>query len=653
MSRNQPNHLGNENSPYLLQHAYNPVDWHPWGFLSLDKAKNENKLLIISIGYAACHWCHVMEHESFEDDAVAQIMNTRFVPVKVDREERPDIDAVYMSAAWATTGRGGWPLNAIALPDQRPVFAGTYFRKDDWIYILNYYAMLWQSQPAELEYQAQQIGSGMRRHFIVPSAVDAGEIPASMADTLFDTMRSDFDEINGGSYGAPKFPMPVIQIFLHEYGLLHQNARALQHLSLTLARMHRGGIYDHLGGGFSRYSVDARWEVPHFEKMLYDNAQLISLYSRAFQQSANEEWRAVVHETIRFAERELMNSNGLFFSSIDADSEGEEGAFYVWREDEIRRILEQDAELLMKAYGCSPSGNWEKGVNVLRLSDVEIGDAEKASLFKARDILFSEREKRIRPATDDKILTAWNGLMISALTDAYMAFGEERWLELAVRCAEFYHESLVQRGWKLWRNAKNGALDNPAFLDDYSLLISAFLDLYQITFEQRWLTSATLLTEKVNQHFSDSGGLFFNLSSDETPALVQRAVELSDNVIPSGNSVMAHNLLVAGHILARAEWIDQSERMLTAMLPQIKANPAFHANWARLLLVCGESATTVKIVAEEPALIRKDFLPHFKPGVIWSGEREAGMTTKIYVCKGKSCFQPVDSASEAITLLQS
>lgn len=651
MSKSQPNHLVKENSPYLLQHAYNPVDWYPWGFLSLEKAKSENRLLVISIGYAACHWCHVMEHESFEDDDVAQIMNMRFVPVKVDREERPDIDAVYMAAAWATTGRGGWPLNAIALPDQRPVFAGTYFRKDDWIYILNYYAMLWQSQPAELEYQAQQIASGMRRHFIIPTAVAAGEIPAEIAGTLFDKMHSDFDEINGGSYGAPKFPMPAVQIFLLEYGQLKHNENALQHLYLTLEKMHRGGIYDHLGGGFSRYSVDARWEVPHFEKMLYDNAQLVSLYSRAFQQVASEEWRVAVHETIRFVERELMSSDGLFYSSIDADSEGEEGAFYVWREDEIRRILKQDADLLMKAYSCSPSGNWEKGVNVFRKSDLEIEDDEIARLFKARDILFSEREKRIRPATDDKILTAWNALMISALTDAYRAFGEERWLELAVRCSEFYHESLVQRDWKLWRNAKNGALNNPAFLDDYSFLISAFQELYQITFEDRWLTSATLLTEKVIQHFSDTGGLFFNLSSDETPALVQRAVELSDNVIPAGNSVMAHNLFIGGHILGKNEWIVRAEQMVTAMMPQIKANPAWHANWARLLLRSGESATTVKIVSEEPALIRKDFLRHSGPGVIWSGKREAGMTTKIYVCKGKSCFQPVDCVPEAIKLL--
>lgn len=651
MSKSQPNHLVKENSPYLLQHAYNPVDWYPWGFLSLEKAKSENRLLVISIGYAACHWCHVMEHESFEDDAVALIMNNRFVPIKVDREERPDIDSVYMAAAWATTGRGGWPLNAIALPDQQPIFAGTYFRKDDWVYILNYYAMLWQSQPAELEYQARQIASGMRRHFIIPSATNNAEIPSGIGGTLFNTMQSDFDEFNGGSYGAPKFPMPVVQIFLLEYGQLKSNEKAWQHLYLTLGKMHRGGIYDHLGGGFSRYSVDARWEVPHFEKMLYDNAQLISLYSRAFQQSANEEWRAVVHETIRFVERELMNPDGLFYSSIDADSEEEEGAFYVWREDEIRWILEQDADLFMKVYSCSPSGNWEKGVNVLRMSDVKMSDEEKANLSKARDILFSEREKRIRPATDDKILTAWNALMISALTDAYMAFGEERWLELAVRCAEFYHESLVQRGWKLWRNAKNGALDNPAFLDDYSLLISAFLDLYQIAFEERWLTSATLLTEKVIQHFSDTGGLFFNLSSDETPALVQRAVELSDNVIPAGNSVMAHNLFIGGHILGKNEWIVRAEQMVIAMMPQIKANPAYHANWARLLLLSGESATTVKIVAGEPARIRKDVLWHFRPGVIWSGKRDAGMTTKIYVCKGKSCFQPVDSVSEAIKLL--
>jgi uncharacterized protein YyaL (SSP411 family) len=556
-----------------------------------------------------------------------------------------------MAAAWATTGRGGWPLNVIALPDQRPIFAGTYFRKEDWIYILNYYAMLWQSQPGELEHQAQQIASGMRRHFIIPSAADADEIPAGTANSLFNTMQSDFDEINGGSYGAPKFPMPAIQIFLLGYGHLNHNAAALKHVELTLEKMHRGGIYDHLGSGFSRYSVDARWEVPHFEKMLYDNAQLLSLYSEAYLQLPKSGWKTVVEETIGFAERELMNEEGLFFSSIDADSEGEEGAFYVWSAEEIRRVLQDDARLFMETYSCSPSGNWENGVNVLRMKNGKIGDKEKEKLAKARLLLLEERNKGVRPATDDKILTGWNALMISALTDAYRTFGEERWLKLAIRCGAFYHESLLRRDWKLWRNAKNGELNNPAFLDDDSLLISAFLDLYQTTFDERWLNGASILTESVIKHFSDAGGLFFNLSSDESPALVQKAVELSDNVIPSGNSVMAHNLFTGGHILGRNDWIVRSEQMVAAMLPQIRANPAYHANWARLLLRFGEGLTTVKIVAEEPVTVRKEFFRYYLPGVIWSGKRESGSATQIFVCRGKTCFTPVESVEEALSLI--
>jgi uncharacterized protein YyaL (SSP411 family) len=603
--------------------------------------------MVISIGYAACHWCHVMEHESFEDEEVARAMNNHFISVKVDREERPDLDAVYMAAAYATTGRGGWPLNVIALPDQRPVFGGTYFRKKDWLYILDYYAGLWEKQPDELRYQASQIAQGMNRHFRIPQAPDDSFFSENLAGSLFTRMQPDLDEVNGGTHGAPKFPMPVHLRFLLDFGIRSGHQAALDHTRLTLDRMFEGGIYDHLGGGFSRYSVDASWHVPHFEKMLYDNAQLISLYAKAYRFFRNEKWEKVVEETIAFAEKELMRQDGLFYASLDADSEGKEGAYYAWTEAEIRKTLGDHAEAFLSHFSCSAAGNWENGENVLRIAKSEQWKADKAWLNQMLEV----REKRARPATDDKILTGWNALMICGLVDAWKTFGHEKWLRMAETTAGFYLDRLSAEKGKLWRNSKNNDFSNEAYLDDYGLLMAAFLELYQATFGEKWLAAAEMLNQQVLSHFSSKEGPFFNLVSDEVPALVIQPVELSDNVIPASNSVMAHNLVVLGHILENQFYISRAEQMLAAMLPHLQTNPAFHANWARLLLRSGESTITVKIIAEDPFLVRKVFFSHVMPGVIWSAKREAGVKREIFICKGKTCFTPVESVEEALRIL--
>mgnify|MGYP000986571066 CR=1 FL=1 len=477
MKTNPPNHLITERSPYLLQHAFNPVDWHPWGFLSADSTISGNKLLVISIGYAACHWCHVMEHESFSDAEVARVMNERFFSVKVDREERPDVDAVYMAAAYATTGHGGWPLNVIALPDQRPVFGGTYYAKRDWLYILKYYADLWEKQPEELTFQADQISAGMQRHFILPPDPGKNVVPEDLPAMLFESMVPALDHDNGGTWGAPKFPMPVNLLFMLEYGFGHHDQRAAGHVYFTLDRMWQGGIYDHVAGGFSRYSTDVRWHVPHFEKMLYDNAQLVSLYAGASRSHPDSSWKEVVAETVSFVSRELMNPEGLFFASLDADSEGREGSFYTWTAAEIRSVLGNDAQRFMEQFGCTDTGNWEEGLNVLHRANIPGG-----SFSRERGLLLAARQKRVRPATDDKILTAWNGLMISALNDAWQTFGENARMKTARHAAGIYLDRLRGTGWKLWRvtgNEKNGP---PAFLDDYVFLAAPFADLYQSTF---------------------------------------------------------------------------------------------------------------------------------------------------------------------------
>jgi hypothetical protein len=660
MMEKKPNHLIKENSPYLLQHAWNPVDWHPWDENALGEAVEKKKLLVISIGYAACHWCHVMEHESFEDEEVAKIMNRDFISVKVDREERPDVDHVYMAAAYATSGRGGWPLNVIALPDQRPVFAGTYFSKRDWISILDYFSDLYRSHPEELIHQASEIGKGMKKMHHLPLLADTEVLSSTTLNEIFSTWEEDLDMVNGGTYGAPKFPMPANLSFLLSYGVRYKNLKAVDYVRLTLDKMAGGGIYDQLGGGFSRYSVDAAWQVPHFEKMLYDNAQLISLYAQAFAATRQPEYKKVVEESVVFIERELSSADGLFLASIDADSDGTEGAFYAWTQDAIRKYLGDDCGLFLEYFSCRENGNWEHQLNVLRKSanDEEIAgkynltiDQLSSYLDVSRNQLFAVRSNRNRPATDDKILTCWNALMISALTDAAGALNKPAWLEKAVTVATWYRENLISLNGKLWRNSKAGSFFITAFLDDYSFLIKAFLDIYQSTLDASWMTSADLLTKEVILHFTAEDGIFFRLSSDEAPRLIQETVELSDNVIPASNSQMAWNLFVLGRLLNHESYVLRSEEMLKKMVPQIKRNPAFHANWALLLDDFISGPVEVTIAGNEKLKLLQEFSGYYLPGVIFSC-RPDSMKSQIFICQGKTCYSPVEIVPEALLILQ-
>jgi uncharacterized protein len=672
MTEKKPNHLLGENSPYLLQHAYNPVDWYPWGAVALNKAREENKLLVISIGYAACHWCHVMEHESFEDDEVADVMNRNFISVKVDREERPDIDHVYMKAAYATTGRGGWPLNVIAAPDQLPVFAGTYFSKNDWLYVLKYFADIHHTRPEELLLQSLEVGKGMKRQQYQPFPDGPELLDSAVLHGIFESLEEDLDFVNGGTQGAPKFPMPANLGFLLNYGIEYQNAKALGYIWLTLDKMAMGGIYDHLGGGFCRYSVDAFWHVPHFEKMLYDNAQLISLYSQAFSATGNYSYHKIVEESVAFIERELTSSEGLFYASLDADSEGTEGAFYAWTNDEIHQYLGDNAGMFEDYYSCVHFGNWENNLNVLRRScpDEEFAIAhsipvDQLSLFveKCKNQLFTLRTNRIRPATDSKILTCWNALMISALTDAAHAFNRPQWLKKAIAAADFFRIRLTERNGKLWRNSNAQPFTIAGFLDDYCFLIKSFLDVYQSTLDEIWLRAAEWLTGEVLLHFTAEDGLFFNLSSDQEPRLIQDSVELSDNVIPASNSQMARNFFVLGHLLENEGYLLRSEMMLKKMVPQIKRNPAFHANWASLLADFISGPATIRIVGNRSQECLREFTGKYLPNVIFSGSLakiaphpgERGNDnekTLIYICQGKTCFNPVETVQEALQILR-
>lgn len=581
------NHLIGETSPYLLQHAHNPVNRYPWGKEALDKARKEEKLIIVSIGYAACHWCHVMEHESFEDEDVATYMNDHFVAVKVDREERPDLDQVYMNAVQLLTGRGGWPLNCIALPDGRPVYGGTYFPKAQWIEMLTQVLTFVKQRPDKAQQQAEALTQGVQASEIVYRNTEEAEFTTDDLDCIFTAWKGDMDYANGGHRGAPKFPLPVGYQFLLHYHYLTRNADALKAVTTILDKMAGGGIYDQIGGGFARYSTDEYWKVPHFEKMLYDNAQLVSLYSAAYQQTKDPRYKLIAGETLDFIRREMTSEEGGFYSSFDADSEGKEGKFYVWTRGELQRVLGGKADVIIDYYSVTENGNWEGGQNILFTSarDKEIADRYKITeselaqrVQEAKKVLLSERAGRIRPGLDNKILTSWNALMLKGYVDAYRVFDNKEYLGIALRNADFIIAKIKSSDGGLDRNYKNGTASINAFLDDYAFTASAFISLYQATFDERWLQEARQLTTYAIAHFYDEDSGMFYYTSDLDAALIARKMEITDNVIPSSNSEMAKNLFVLGQYFYDDEYIRKSEKMLINVGQDAFKGGAYYAN---------------------------------------------------------------------------
>ncbi|MEE9450179.1 MAG: thioredoxin domain-containing protein, partial [Ignavibacteriaceae bacterium] len=655
------NKLINESSPYLLQHAHNPVDWHAWNDEALSKAKSENKLLVISIGYAACHWCHVMEHESFEDTTVANVMNEFYVSIKVDREERPDVDQVYMDAAYLITGSGGWPLNIIALPDGRPVYAGTYFRKDDWLKVLNYFKDLYIKEPGMFEQEATKLTEAIR----------SIRIPGiNNEDTLFtkDELNSAFigvinniDYNEGGTKGAPKFPMPDIYKSLLTFYYHTNNKEALEAVTITLNKMALGGIYDQLGGGFARYSTDDKWIAPHFEKMLYDNGQLVSLYSHAYKVTGNVLYKKVVYETLDFVERELTDNSGGFYSSLDADSEGEEGKFYVWEKEEIDKLLGSDTELFCEYYSVEEGGNWEEK-NILFISQdknelLEEYSLDEESLDKkidgAREKLFKKRSKRVRPGLDDKILTSWNALMLGGYIDAYFTFGEKKFLDAALTNGNFILNNLVKEDGRLYRNFKEGKSSINAFLDDYAYTIETFIKLYEATFDETWLYNAKSLADYALQHFSDNKSGFFFFTSDEDDPLIARKIDFSDNVTPSSNSSLAAGLFKLSKYFYSEDYETVVKKLVLAMKEVMFKSPAFHANWLNTASYLVYPYFEVAVVGDGFELFRKEISQSYLPNIsVLGGSKNVSMEllnnkyvngkTIIYVCEDKVCQLPVE-----------
>ena len=666
------NALVNETSPYLLQHAHNPVDWYPWNEQTLAKAKAEGKLLLISIGYSACHWCHVMEHESFEDAEVAKIMNDNFICIKVDREERPDLDQVYMTAVQLMNQRGGWPLNCVALANGKPFWGGTYFRKDDWKKQILGLANTYKTEPNRVIEFADRLSLGIQQVENISLNTDEVNFTWKDLNNMVSPWAERFDNAEGGSNGAPKFPMPNAYSFLLKYGHLANNKQVLDHVELTLDKMAFGGIYDQMGGGFSRYSVDKSWKAPHFEKMLYDNGQLVSLYADAYLKFKKPLYREVVFESLEFIERELTAENGAFYSALDADSEGEEGKFYVWNEIELKLFIREDFDIFKDYYNINSKGLWEHGNYILLRKKTKKENAKKykisitaleTKIQNWKSILMAERDKRIRPGLDDKSLTSWNGLMLKGYVDAYMAFGESKHLEVALKNAKFISENQMQADGKLWHSYKDGRSTINAYLEDYAIVSSAFISLYESTFDEVWLSRAEQLVNYALEYFYDKNSGMFFFTSDLDPQLVARKMEINDNVIPASNSVMANALFDLGTILDKENYKKMSIKMLNNIKPEMDSYASGYANYATLMLKQVSPYYEVAIIGKDAHKKTMEMNTKYYPNTLFIGSfKESDLellkgkyveeTTMIYVCENKVCQLPTTNIMEAIKLIK-
>ncbi len=668
---NYTNKLIHETSPYLLQHAHNPVDWYPWGDEALEKAKTENKLLIVSIGYSACHWCHVMEKESFENEEVARLMNAHFICIKVDREERPDIDNIYMDAVHLMGRQGGWPLNCIALPDGRPVFGGTYFQKENWIEVLQKVNELFVNEREQLHEYAERLSDGLKQQAIMHINTREYEFNEDNLNEMVFNWSKSFDMKWGGSQGAPKFPMPNGISFLLQYYYFTRDEEVKDYVELTLDKMASGGIYDHIGGGFTRYSTDEYWMVPHFEKMLYDNAQMIGLYSEAYKLFKKDRYKDVVYETVEFLNSELTNKSGGIYSALDADSEGVEGKFYVWTIAEIEEILKRNAPIFIDYFNLTKTGNWEQGVNVIH-NEIElkkiakqysISVEEAYSILKnSKQLLLDVRNKRIRPRTDTKILTAWNALAITALVDAYRAFGEKDFLDKSIELGKYFKNTHIAKDGTVKRMLKKDAEDISGFLDDYALLAQAYLSIYEATFDEAWLKESRKISDMAIKKFFDpvSGMFFYHISSDSS--LFSTKQEIQDNVIPSSNSVMANVLFKLGLYFENPDYTSKAEKMLSGIYPNLSKYGPYYSNWGKLLIQFVFQPPEVVIVGSEAIqkrwLLDRKFLYVNLSGSEKGSElpllrnRYQSNKTMVYVCRNGTCKLPVESIEDVLKQIE-
>ncbi len=692
------NHLINETSPYLLQHAHNPVQWYPWGDEALKRAKEEDKPILVSIGYAACHWCHVMERESFEDEGTAALMNEHFINIKIDREERPDLDHIYMDAVQAMTGSGGWPLNVFLTPDTRPFYGGTYyppvraFNRASWKEVLMGVANGFYEKREEIESQANNLTA----HLVNANSFgmqDPGHTDQVFTDGNIDQIAENClknaDTVWGGFGRAPKFPQSFTIRYLLRYYHVKKNRSGhqlqeiaepgLQQALLSLDRMIEGGIYDQLGGGFARYSTDAEWLAPHFEKMLYDNALLIDVLAEAYQLTRKQRYAEVIHETIGFIRRELMNPAFAFYAALDADSEGEEGKFYVWKKEEIDQLLGEDAAAFCRYFDVSEKGNWEEpGAhateprNILRIlsSWEEIAtqagmsaDELKMLISRGKNILLNERSRRIRPALDDKIILGWNALMNKACSKAFAATGKEEYRKLAIDNMRFLLSRFADQRGGFFHTWKNEQAKYPAFLDDYAFLADALLHLQEITGDASWLDQAAKIIEQVNSYFSEEEtGYFFYTGKEQTDVIVRKK-EVYDGAVASGNAVMASVLHRMGILLDRRDWRERSDRMVNSLGQAVVRHPTSFGYWAAQVLERATGTAELAIVGTGREKIYHQLLRAFTPHTVMMGfdggksdypllnGKSANGPAEVFVCRDFACQQPVRTFEEAISLI--
>ncbi len=662
------NRLKDESSPYLRQHAGNPVNWFPWGKEALEIAQKENKLIFISIGYSACHWCHVMERESFSNKEIADLLNRNYISIKIDREERPDLDQTYMSAVQLISGSGGWPLSCFTTPDGKPFYGGTYYNPDQFREILLQLNNIWLKEPDKISEHAEGLCEGIKNaELIHEKNVNEG---FSDPHVLFRQLSGEFDTNHGGMNRVPKFPMPSVTRFLFHYFHQSRKKAALEQAVKTTEEILKGGIYDQIGGGIARYSTDKYWQVPHFEKMLYDNAQFISQLSDAYLCTGNLWFIDKIFESTGFLESELYNGEGGYYSSLDADSEGEEGKFYVWTKDEIGEICREDKDVAFQYYGITEEGNWEENKNILSIAksikelseDFGIGEDEITErIKKINRKLLAHRNNRVRPGLDNKILTSWNALAIKALADAYQATGDAGYKEKALKTGNYILNNLAGADYRLFRSDDRKI---SGFLDDYAFICEAFIMLYQISFDESWLKYLKALIERVMNDFYDeeTGMFFYSPESEKNP--VTRQHELTDNVIPASNSVMAGVLLYASIYFDNRKYQDISRQMLLNVQPYISRSPSFFTNWLSLLTTFHSDFSEIVISGDEMIKRRSEFCGNFLPDILFAGAagdselsllqgRVGHGDTRIYVCRNQACKMPVNTVEEALKQVKS
>lgn len=672
------NDLIHETSPYLLQHAYNPVNWKAWNPKTLALAKKENKLIIISVGYSACHWCHVMEEESFENDSIAKIMNDNFINIKVDREERPDVDKVYMNAVQLMTGSGGWPLNCIALPDGRPIFGGTYFTKDQWSKVLSSISKLYKEKPQKAIEFAENLTKGIQESQLITLNKETPSFTKNEIISSVNFWKDQIDTISGGFKGTPKFPMPNSLEFLLRYGHQFNDDSINNYVKNTLTKIAYGGINDQVSGGFSRYAVDEKWHIPHFEKMLYDNAQLVSLYSKGYLKEENDLYKNTVIETLNFIKEELTAKNGAFYSSLDADSknslgENEEGAFYGWKEAELKQLLKNDFNLFKDFYNINDFGFWEKDTYVLirTQSKIDFATANKITLVALetkisnwKNILKSARNKRIKPNLDDKILTSWNALMLQGYVDAYRALGNKEYLEIALKNANFLVDYQLRKDQGLNRNFKNGLSTINGYSEDYATVIQSFISLYEVTLDEKWLTTSKSLIDILFVNFFDENNKMFYFTSKEDESLIARKYEVIDGVIASSNSIIANSLFKLGHYFSDNNYLKTSEQMLNNLKNDVQMNPANYSNWLSLMTNFTNPFYEVVVAGNNAMEVNRSLINNYNPNILIAGTTKKNNTlpllsykynedeTLIYVCVNGTCKLPQTDLKKAIESIE-